>query len=198
MGPHRPRVIRRPARTCKRDGSRRNAVRKAVELEPQQTHPVLATHCHAAYRASPPRLMYPWRPWMQPRQEPPRVTPWPPAGQPSSAGSKTGLEVAIESVRLSDERGPEGTRIVPPIWKLRGFSGLAIRRAQMESLCAATLLDASVLGTGQGPGPVTWAGLAGRDDSVGLWWRWSRPPTGCVAVWPRLPDTTDPSCRFEP
>src|ERR1043165_7198385 len=31
----------------------------------------------------------------------------------------------------------------------------------------------------------------------GLWWRWSRPPTGCVAVWARLPDT-DPSCRFEP
>jgi hypothetical protein len=26
---------------------------------------------------------------------------------------------------------------------------------------------------------------------------WSRPLTGCVAVWPWLPDT-DPGCRFEP
>ena len=31
----------------------------------------------------------------------------------------------------------------------------------------------------------------------GLWRRWSRPPVGCVAVWPWLPDT-HPSCGLEP
>ena len=67
----------------------------------------------------------------------------------------------------------------------------------MESLCAATLLDLLLYRAAGRDQGCDLGGLAGRDDSVGLWCRWSRPPTGCMAVWPLLPDT-DPSCRFEP
>jgi hypothetical protein len=75
--------------------------------------------------------------------------------------------------------------------------GLAIWRAQLESLCAATLRDLVLCWAAGRDRGCDLGGLAGRDDSVGLWWRWSRPPTGCVAVGPGLPDT-DPGCRFEP
>ena len=74
----------------------------------------------------------------------------------------------------------------------------------MESLCAATLLDLLLYwaagsgqrgaGSGQGDRGCDLGGLAGRDDSVGLWWCWSRPPTGCVAVWPGYQIRTRVAC----
>jgi hypothetical protein len=54
----------------------------------------------------------------------------------------------------------------------------------MESLCAATLLDLLLYWAAGRDRGCDLGGLPGRGDSVDLWWRWSRPPTGCVAVWP--------------
>jgi hypothetical protein len=51
-------------------------------------------------------------------------------------------------------------------------SRLAIWRAQMESLCAATLLDLLLYRAAGMDRGCDLGGLAGRDDSVGLWWRW--------------------------
>ncbi len=47
--------------------------------------------------------------------------------------------------------------------------------------------------------PATGLGRPGRAAITGrsLWRRWSRPPAGCVAVWPWLPDA-DPSRGLEP
>jgi hypothetical protein len=54
--------------------------------------------------------------------------------------------------------------------------GLAIWRAQLESLCAATLRDLLLYGAAGRDRGCDLGGVPGRDDPVGPWWRWSRPP----------------------
>ena len=74
--------------------------------------------------------------------------------------------------------------------------GLAIWRAQLESLCAATFLDLLLYGAAGGDRGCDLGGLAGRDDS-GPMVALVTTAYGLGRGVARLPDT-DPGCRFEP
>jgi len=84
-----------------------------------------------------PRVMYLCRRWMRPSTRTSTRDPWPPADQPCSAS--------------------ERTRIVPPDWTLRGFSGWPFGQRRWSRSARRPYLICFFIGQRAGTRAVTWA-----------------------------------------
>jgi hypothetical protein len=112
---------------------------------------------------------------------------------PSTTGSR---DLPPPDDRCSKE--PRGRlRNSGPLHRVRGAARAGSLTVAGKQVAVTSTGSADASRSGQGPecdpgrpGGPRWPGR-------GLWRRWSRPPVGCVAVWPWLPDT-HPSCGLEP